>query len=188
MGRQCHVSDAGQPCCHVGSNCVIDVEFCAKTSILRLNDLFIDKLSLKPERQQHVEPSVINRFRKCFTFARKLGVKKTKKLTYCLQAFKEFPSTAVVAALCKYLVLCLLKNTLSNMPCFFKSPLFRCWKFFFFSPNLDMWDSGGVHLHFCLIGAYLNTPGIPYAHFAIWPFPELRRLGKVGACQLCGTS
>lgn len=107
---------------------------------------------------------MINGFHKCFAFVRKLDVKEN--FSDYLQAFKKFPSTAVVAPLCKYLALCisLKKKQHSNMPCFLKIPSVQVLKVFF--PGW-ICETRGLRLHFCLIGAYLNTPGIPYVHFAI---------------------
>lgn len=110
---------------------------------------------------------MINGFHKCFAFVRKLDVKEN--FSDYLQAFKEFPGTAVVAALCKYLALCLSlkknkKKTLKHAM-LLKIPSFQVQKLFF--PPGWICETRGLRLHFCLIGAYLNTPGIPYVHFAI---------------------
>lgn len=108
---------------------------------------------------------MINGFHKCFAFVRELDVKEN--LSDYLQAFKEFPSTAVVAALCKYLAFCLsLKKKQYTQTCrACKNPLCSGAESFFFPGWIC--ETRGLRLHFCLIGAYLNTPGIPYVHFAI---------------------
>lgn len=108
---------------------------------------------------------MINGFHKCFAFVRKLDVKEN--LSGYLQAFKEFPSTAVVAALCKYLAFCLSlkKNNTLKHAMLVKTPSVQVQKVFFFPGWIC--ETRRLRLHFCLIGAYLNTPGIPYVHFAI---------------------
>lgn len=82
---------------------------------------------------------MINGFHKCFDFVRKLDVKEN--FSDYLQAFKEFPGTAVVAALCKYLALCLSlkkKQQKNTQTCHaFKNPLCSGAESFFFS-RLDM--------------------------------------------------
>lgn len=81
---------------------------------------------------------MINGFRKCLAFVRKLDVKEN--LSDYLQAFKECPSTAVVAALCKYLAFCLSlkKNQQYTQTCHAcKNPLCSGAESFFFS-RLDV--------------------------------------------------
>lgn len=87
---------------------------------------------------------MINGFHKCFAFVRKLDVKEN--LSDYLQAFNEFPSTAVVAALCKYLAFCrsLQKKKQYTQTCrACKNPLCSGAESFFFS-RLDVWDSGAA--------------------------------------------
>lgn len=63
-------------------------------------------------------------------------------------------------ALCLSLKKKMLKHTM-----LLKIPSVQVLKVFFFPSRIC--ETRGLRLHFCLIGAYSNTPGIPYVHFAI---------------------